>query len=97
MKSHLAVASRRGNRKTANLKFKLKGNGRFPNASSKDISTESRVYKNLNHRVNYCQSSLCTDIEKIQGQFQLFLLKHSMHHIVKVMLQCLVKMLDSNV
>jgi len=67
MKSHLAVASRRGNRKTANLKFKLKGNGRFPNASSKDISTESRVYKNLNHRVNYCQSSLCTDIEKNPG------------------------------
>ena len=64
--SHLAVASRRRNRKTTDLKFKLtcKGNCRFPKAVSKDISTESRVYKNLNHRVNYCQSSLCKDIEK---------------------------------
>lgn len=55
IKSH-----RRRNRKTANLKFKLK-------ASSEDISSESRVYKNLNHRVNYCQLSLCRDIEKNPG------------------------------
>lgn len=42
------------------LKFKLK-------ASREDISSESRVYKNLNQRVNYCQLSLCRDIEKNPG------------------------------
>ena len=95
--SHLATTARRKNRKTYNLKFELKGNCRFPKAVSKYVSTESHVYKNLNHRVKFCQSSLCVDIEKIQALFLLFPLKHFVHHIVKVMLQCLVKMLDSNV
>lgn len=65
--SHLAIAARGKNRKTSNLKFKLKENCRFPKAVSKYVSTESHVYKNLNHRVKFCQSSLCTDIEKNPG------------------------------
>ena len=65
--SYFAIASRSRNHKTTNLKFKVKENCRFPKAVSKDILKESRVYKNLNHRVNYCQSLLCRDIEKNPG------------------------------
>ena len=65
--SHLATTARRKNRKTYNLKFELKGYCRFPKAVSKYVSTESHVYKNLNHRVKFCQSSLCVDIEKNPG------------------------------
>ena len=65
--SHLATTARRKNRKTYNLKFELKGNCRFPKAVSKYVSTESHVCKNLNHRVKFCQSSLCVDIEKNPG------------------------------
>ena len=56
------------------------------------------VYNSLNHRVNFGQFKLCTDIKKNPGpSVYVDATKQFMLHTVKDMLQYLGKMLDNNV
>ena len=57
------------------------------------------IYNSLNHRVNFGQFKLCTDIEKNPepSVYVDRLQKQLMLHTVKEMLQYLGKMLDNNV